>query len=164
MKDHGLDSFEDELRRLAPTQPPPALMKRLTREPARSVDDRGHTEPAQDPAPGVSAWRAWLRWLAPAAAVAVVAVLLWQPEPGGTDTEAALATRPEDGWLPEEIEVDRRLVAAFEGVARLPDGMPFRFRCYSWDEELVARDASGQVEVRQRAPRMEIIPVNLAVY
>jgi hypothetical protein len=164
MKNDGLDSFEHQLRRLTPSDPPPALMERLARDPGRPVDACDHATTAAGPATALSRWRWWVRWLVPAAATMALAVLYWKPAPEDAGAEPQVATAPGDGWMPEEIEVDRQLVAAFEGVACLPDGIPFRFRCYNWDEELVARDASGRVEVRQRAPRMEIVPTSLAVY
>ena len=164
MNDDDSSSFEQELRQINPATPPPALMQRLAIEPRRAADDCGRAEPAQD-AVGVRSGRGWwIRWLAPVAATAVVAAAFWLQRAGKGSTKIESAAIAADRWMPEEIEVDRRLIAAFEGVARLPDGMPFRFRCYSWDEELVARDASGSVEVRQRAPRMEVVPVSLAVY
>ena len=164
MKDDGLDSLEQELRRLAPAEPPPALMQRLAREPGFSMVGQARPDRAPAMDAGPSAWRSWIWWLAPTAAAATVAAVLWLHRTGNGNTELESATAAVDWWMPEEIEVDRHLIATFEGVARMPDGMPFRFRCYNWDEELVARDASGSVEVRQREPRMEVIPVSLAVY
>jgi hypothetical protein len=162
MTDHDLDSFEQELSKLTPASPPSSLARRLSIEPRRPVAQRAQKRVSGETTSSVPAWLAWVRLLAPAGVVVVLAVFLWIQI--DDDIEVTPPATTANSWMPEEIEVDRHLMVAFEGIARLPDGMPFRFRYYGWDEELVARDASGTVELRQRQPRAEIVPVTMAVY
>jgi hypothetical protein len=110
-----------------------------------------------------SAWRTWLRWLAPVAGVAaaLALVLIVRQEPKPTAATAAENAQPR---IIEEVELDKQLIAAYEGVAELPGGLPLLFRCYGWQEQLTFRDASGAIEVEQRGPRLEIVPVGFDVY
>jgi len=164
MNDVEMDRFERELRQLNPATPPPPLVDRLAIEPDCSSDHHSHVDEPPATSAGGMRWANWIRWLAPIAGTAVVAAVFWLHRTGERPVSVRRDTVAADQWMPEEIEVDRQLMVAFEGVARLPDGMPFRFRYYGWDEEFVARDASGTVEVRQRQPRAEIVPVTMAVY
>jgi hypothetical protein len=64
----------------------------------------------------------------------------------------------------DEVEVDQELLGSFEAVADLPDGEPVRFRCRQWIDEVTFRDSARGVEVVQRVPRMEVVPVSFASY
>jgi hypothetical protein len=104
-----------------------------------------------------------LRWLAPAAAVAALAAALlawWPHEKGELQRAKALASASK----PDEVEIDRQLVALFDTVAQLPSGQPVRFRCRQWSDEVVFRDPAGGLVVERRTPRLEVVPVRLEVY
>jgi hypothetical protein len=56
------------------------------------------------------------------------------------------------------------LVAAFDAVARLPDGQPVRFRCREWSDGVVLRDSARGIVIEQRMPRLEVVPVSFETY
>ena len=81
--DESLQELEDELKRLRPARPSPALMARLEVEMAREVspgDSRSPIQPAAAPT-----GRRWA-WSLAAAAVIMVALVLRQMEPPATRT------------------------------------------------------------------------------
>ena len=101
------------------------------------------------------AWWRLLRWLVPAAAAAVVvvAILVWRfggpgSEPSGqpVTASASAALRPDD------VQINRRLVAVFDAVARMPGGALVRFRCREWADEVVLRDLA-RVGIKHFEPR-----------
>lgn len=155
--EHGL--FEAELRRLKPAEPPEELMTRLAAAlPARSPQAAARVRPAQPP----DTWWVLLRWLAPglAAAVAVVVMLMpWTKQPSRL---AAVNASPAPRT--NNVEIDRQFVAAFDTVARMPDGEPVRFRCREWMENVILRDPAQGVVVEHRTPHFEIVPVGFEIY
>jgi DNA-directed RNA polymerase specialized sigma24 family protein len=64
----------------------------------------------------------------------------------------------------DDVEIDRRLITAFEAVATLPTGEPVRFRCSEWSDEVVLRDRARGVVIEQRTPRFEVVPVRFETY
>jgi hypothetical protein len=64
----------------------------------------------------------------------------------------------------DDVEIDRRLVAAYDAVAQLPGGEPVRFHCREWADNVVLRDQVRGVVIEQRTPRMEIVPVRIETY
>jgi hypothetical protein len=112
-------------------------------------------------------WSLLLRWLVPATAAAglVAALLVWwqhaQPQPQHAKAAVA-ASKPAS--KPDEVEIDRQLVALFDAVAQLPSGQPVRFRCREWSDEVVLRDPAGGIVIERRTPRLEVVPVRLEVY
>ena len=181
MSDRDHELFEAELRKLTPAPPPPELMARLhglvgahrEHEPERSgvSAERRHlggTKSAalcRDAAAKVR-WRLF-RWLAPAAAAAalIAALLFWQPSAPDrlAQVKPAAASLKIDP-KPDDIEIDRQLVAAFDAVAQLPGGQPVRFRCREWADEVVLRDPARGIVIERRTPRLEIVPVCFETY
>jgi hypothetical protein len=112
-------------------------------------------------------WRLMLRWLAPAAALGAVAVvvLVGRPSHHQTRPQPAQPAAPEQPVLKADaVEVDQRLVGSFDTIARLPSGLPVRFRCREWADELVLRDTARGIVVEQRVPRIEVVPVSFETY
>jgi len=191
MSDLELEKFEAELRNLKPARPAEELVVRLEAE-LQARHGSGLTVPERaapvEPRRGKFAWMArgrllggWFRfqaegtrllsarifwWLAPVGCALIIgAVLMLRNEgvhsgqPGQATELSARSTAAGDN-----VEIDRQLVAAFDAVARLPDGEPVRFRCHEWVEAVVWRDPAGGVEVESQAPHLEIVPVGLETF
>ena len=159
MNDCEHELFEAELRRLKPAEPPEELMSRLAANlPGRSQHPVTRVRPAQPPI----MWWALLRWLAPglmgAVAVAVMLMPWTKPPPHAAVVNVNPAARTNN------VEIDRQLVAAFDTVARMPDGEPVRVRCREWMENVILRDPAQGVEVERRTPHFEIAPVGFEIY
>jgi hypothetical protein len=158
-----LESFERELEGLRPAKPPEEFLARL----AKALPDG---PPAQRRAPELKhhwiPWRFLLRWLAPAAAVvAIIALLSWRDELRSPHPVARGPNLTTPKLLKaDNVEIDQRLVAAFDAVARLPDGEPVRFRCREWTDQVVLRDSARGITIERRTPRLEVIPVSLETY
>ena len=65
---------------------------------------------------------------------------------------------------PEDVEIDRQLVALFETVAKLPSGVPVRLRCQEWTDDVVLRDSARGLVIERRTPRLEVVPVSLETF
>jgi len=155
--------FEAELRKLTPARPPAELMARLAAArpaPAAPVFPQPKT---QNPQP---LWPLLLRWLAPAAAVAALtaALLVWWPQPENQQHKNQLTAAAQLPMKADAVEIGQQLVAAFDAVARLPDGQPIRFRCREWSDEVVLRDSARGIVIEQRMPRLEVVPVSFETY
>jgi hypothetical protein len=163
MNDRDDELFEAELHRLKPARSPEEFIARLMA--ARPVQ-RVQSSARSRPIPRHSAWWWLLRWLAPAtAAAAVVALLVWRSLGPETGVQRQPVTAPASPALKaDDVEIDRRLVAAFDAVAQLPSGEPVRFRCREWTDEVVLRDSARGVVIEQRTPRLEVIPVSFETY
>ena len=111
-------------------------------------------------------WRLLLRWLAPATAVAgVLALIVLGPSGHGNREHGKQAAAADKQALKaDDVEFDQQLVAAFDAVARMPDGQPVRFRCREWTDEVVLRDSARGIVVEQRTPRLEVVPVSFETY
>lgn len=159
MNDRDHELFEAELRKLSPAKPPAELMAKL----AAAAPARVHQPSTTNYQPS---WWLLLRWLAPAAAVAaVVALLVWAPSRHGNRQESpqpSAAAQP--ALKADNVEFDQQLVASFDAVARLPSGQPVRFRCREWADAVVLRDSASGIEVEQRTPRLEVVPVSFETY
>jgi len=163
MNDHELECFEAELRRLKPAEPPEEFMARLAAaRPMDSAQADALSRPARTP----EGWRVLLRWLAPATAVAVAAVLLarYSPGPENRSSSGPVIAAAAPALKADQVEIDRQLVGAFDTVAHLPGGEPVRLSCREWVDNMVLRDTKRGIEVEQRTPRLEVIPVGLATY
>ena len=170
MSDDELTSVEAELRRVRPGRAPEQFVDRLQHAVQREsgISNRSnengaaHLDGFNQSSP-VAALRKWLKRLAPIAGAAVLlfALFFMRNEPEPDTAKTVLDAEPQ---VIDEVELDNYLVAAFEGVATMPDGLPLRFRCYGWQQELTFRDASGAIEVEQRGPRLEVVPVGFDVY
>ncbi len=168
MSDPDYELLEAELRKLAPAKPPAELMRRLVgaRQFNLAASPQLSTLNSQ-----LAFWRLVLRWVAPAAAVGVAAVafLCWRwmgPEARSPDKLAAnpLAAAAQAVLKADDVEIDENLVAAFDAVARLPSGQAIRFRCREWADAVVLRDTARGLELEQRAPRLEVVPVRFETY
>lgn len=164
MNDRQHELFEAELRRLKPAEPPQELMSRLiVAQPVLHAQRGVRFRPSRQP----DVWRLLLRWLTPAvAAGAVVAFALVWPghNPKGPPLSRPLVASAKPALRADNVEIDRRLVAAFDAVARMPDGEPIRFRCHEWMDNVVLRDSKQGVVVEQRTPRLEVVPVRFETY
>lgn len=171
MNDHELESFETELRRLRPARAPERFRNRLHQSMRHqaTVSSRGDTpcasrQLAAYPSSRRSIWRTWLKWLVPVAGAAAIVLTLLFLSTRESDPLLTDGARGAESRVIDEVELNQQLVAAFEGVAEAPGGPPLRFRCYGWREELTLRDASGAIEVEERGPRFEIVPVGFEIY
>jgi hypothetical protein len=164
MNDREHELFEAELHRLKPAEPPEEFMARLAEsQPMPRVQPSVRSWPARQP----DVWRVLLRWLAPAMAGAAVvaALLVWQVnKPEGRSASQAVIASAKPALKANDVEIDRQLVAAFDAVARMPGGEPVRFRCREWMDNVVLRDSAQGVEVEQRTPRLEVVPVGFETY
>jgi hypothetical protein len=161
--DHDCELFEAEVHRLKPAMPLEDFMARLVEAQPLPLAER---KSAHRPMQG-DGLRWLFRWLAPiaAAAAVVVALLVWLLPWLGNKLPIRLATSQSNPVLrADNVEIDRRLVAAFDAVAQMPDGEPMRFRCFEWADEVVLRDSARGIVVEQRAPRLEAVPVSFETY
>ncbi len=163
MNDREHELFEAELCRLKPAEPPKEFMARLAAaQPMQGVQPNVRSRPARQP----DVWRVLLRWLVPAmaAAAAVAALLVWQSSnPEGPQHQPVIAPA-KSALKADDVEIDRKLVAVFDAVMRMPGGEPVRFRCQEWMDNVALRDSARGVEVEQRTPRLEIVPVGFETY
>jgi len=163
MSDHEVEGFEADLQRLKPAEPPPALMARLA-----AVAETPAGPPREIPTRRASLWDVlapWLRWFAPAMTAVVVALVVWRWPHSATTPEGALAPAPTTTALkPDDVQLDRRLVGAFDALAQLPGGEMVRFRCHEWTDRMVLRDAARGIEVVQSTPSFEVLPVRFETY
>jgi len=141
----------------------------LSRNPAARTECWPYLRP--QPRVGLTSWWRMLRWLGPAAAIgaAVVALVCWRwsgppAERHAKPTIAPLAAAAKPALKADDVEIDQRLVSAFDAVARLPSGQSVRFRCREWSDALVLRDSASGIEIEQRTPRLEVVPVSFETY
>ena len=166
MTEFDPSDFEKELKRLKPAAPSPEALGRLSMIPVEK-------SLCANPVPPVEGfWSRLFRsyWLVPAAAALVIGAVLLSLQLSsrparsiqklGTKT-AASANHP---IRADQIEIDQQLVTAFDAIARLPDGVPVRFHCREWKDEIVVRDSSRGVVIEREAPRLEVIPVRFETY
>lgn len=164
MNDFAQPSFEAELQRLRPAAPPPEFMAALER-----VQDTLATPAPERRAPRIASWldmcRSW--WLVPSAAALVIAFGIIIHYGGvfsrpGSQPVASTASHP--ALQANHVEIDRRLITAFDAVATLPNGEPIRFQCREWMDEIVLRDPARGLVIERQAPRLEVIPVRFETY
>ena len=166
--------FEAELKRLKPARPPEELMGRLADVLGQTSLQTASLRRSRvlEARPQVGATKArfnWLRWLVPGTALAgaacLVAMVLSRDvtstaKPGGNAGEKSTASH----LKADDVQIDRRLVASFDALARLPDGAPLRVRCRQWADKVVVVDSGTGVVIEQTQPRLEVVPVNFEVY
>jgi hypothetical protein len=158
------ENLEAELRRLKPAPLPTAFRERLA---AISPQVQNRVEASAPQASVADAWREILRWLVPVTAGVglVVVALFWAgrgPADGPNGAQPVAANKP--ALKPNDVQIDRQLVAAYDAVAEMPGGEPVRFRCQQWMDELVLRDPIRGVQIEQRTPRFEIVAAKLETY
>jgi len=168
MNDCDHEMFEAELRKLAPARPPDELMERL------AGFKRSTSVALSQPSTinyQLDWWRRLARWLAPAAAIgaAAVALLCWrwfgpESERHADPLANSRAAAAKPVLKADDVEIDERLVASFDAVARLPSGESIRLRCREWADALVLRDSASGTVIEQRAPRLEVVPVSFETY
>ena len=158
MNDRDSELFEAELRKLAPAKLPDNLRIQLMSAGHAPRSERGLPERS---GPAGAGWR-WLRWLAPATAAAAVALALASRWAGPSAPSVLAVVRPT--LRAHDVEIDQQLVAAFDTVARMPDGAPVRLRCREWADQVVLQDSARGVVVEQNAPRLEVVPVGFEIY
>lgn len=159
--------FEREMKRLRPAEPPQELVARLSGiNPMKPARD----EMAGRRADGFLCRLRGLLWLAPAAAALVLGAFLLRhqlslpsapPAQKGGVNPAALTSH---AIRADQIEIDQQLVTAFDAIARLPGGVPVRFHCREWKDEIVVHDRSRGLVIERQAPRLEVVPVRFETY
>jgi hypothetical protein len=161
MSEQDNEGVEAELRRLHPARLPAALRGRLDQA---GADALRQPVPARDQTAGWQWWWLRLRWLAPAAAVGLAMMLVVtriHREPSRTAHSPASVA---PALHANEVVIDRTLLTAFEAQATLPDGEPLRLRCRQWIESVTLRDSARGIEVEQRVPRLEVVPIRFETY
>lgn len=162
MNDH--EAFEAELRRLKPAAPPANLVARLATI-APPTRQRNALRDRQTSV--VDAWWQMLRWLAPATAAVgllIAATIWWPAKPGPEQNSTASAATAASAPKPDAVQLDRKLVAAYDALAELPGGEPVRFRCQEWMDAIVLRDAKSGLLIEQQTPRFEIVAARLDTF
>ena len=152
------EQFEAELKQLRPAKPSSAILNQV-------LDRLGPAQPPHNPVRKSVGWNVslLLRWLGSAGAVAVLcAGLFWKHET--SHSRLSTASSPPPVLKADKIEIDRRLVADFDAVAKLPSGVPVRFRCEQWMDKVRWRDSARGLVVEQTTPRLEIVPVRFETY
>lgn len=107
------------------------------------------------------------RWLAPVtgAMAMLIGLSVWHSfHSTGKPRGQTFAVFAKPTSKADDVEIDRRLVAAYDAVAQLPDGQPVRFHCREWADNVVLRDPVRGLVIEQRMPRMEIVPVRIETY
>ncbi len=161
MNDHEQERFESELSRAQPAPLPEELKARLlAAKPRIEAVRRTQVQPASG---WLRWWRVWC-WAAPATALAVVGLFIAHaklyPESVVNKEPLAIAA----GLKADAVQVDHDLVRSFDVVATLPGGLPVRFRCRQWKDQLVVTDKSRGVEIEQNSPLVEVVPVRFETY
>jgi len=156
------ETMETDLQKLKPAKPPEELMARLAAsQPVSRVQSKPTT------APIVTLRPLLLRWLAPvtAATAMLIGLSVWHSTHStGKPRGQTFAVSAKPASKPDDVEIDRRLVAAYDAVAQLPDGEPVRFHCREWADNVVLRDPVRGVVIEQQMPRMEIVPMRIETY
>jgi hypothetical protein len=161
MNERDNELFEAELRRLKPARLPEQLQSRLESLPPLAPQ---RTEARNHPTKAELGWWSWLRWLAPAMAVGVALLVVVSHLDRDRKTAAPTAAESVPSLKADQVEIDRELLSSFDAVADVADGEPVRFRCQQWMDAVTLRDSARGVEVVQRIPRIEVVPVSFATY
>jgi hypothetical protein len=168
--------MEAELKSLRLAQVPAGLGERLLT--ARRLAVGANTSAPFRPQLRVGLLR-WWRWVLPAAGAAALMLLVaspWRtrqpdsaPAPGEPTEQSNHSQAPAlptalAADTPEEMDIDRQLVSAFDAIAELPTGEPVRVHCRQWSDTMVFRDPERGITVERSTPRLEIIPVRFETY
>jgi len=157
--------LEKELRKLEPAKAPEEFVRRVT-EAARESAFTPRSE-SQSRYQSFCWWQR-LRWLAPAAVAAAVLLSLLahkpEPQPQTRLENGSTVSSPKPVLKADLVEIDEQLVASFDAVARLPDGVPVRLRCREWRDEVVLHDSARGVTIERQSPRLEVTPVRYDIY
>ena len=157
------EQLETLLRQIPPATPPPDLMERLRVATAE-------TPPVKRRAAGqihrtfhwTGLFAGW-RGLAVAVPASAMIVLAWLGLRLATVPDEARAAAV-SGIKANAVQVDHSLVASFDTVAQLPGGVPVRFRCREWQDDVVIHDDTHGVVISKSTPRVEVMPVRFETY
>jgi len=165
--DHEENEFVAELRQMTPAPPPESIMARLS----ASKPCKGRPAALLQGDCATTQWRWLLRWLIPATAVVIVSIALWR---GGNNSSprssnsASGSSEPMPKAPPaleaDEVRIDHELVSSFDAIARLPGGVPVRFRLRKWMDQVVLSDSTQGLIVESSTPRFEVVPVRFETY
>ena len=161
MNEREHEVFEAELRRLKPARLPDEFESRLIATPpvpSREFETRQRSKMWRPD------WSFALRWLAPAAAVAVAMLAVVAQLNRGKKSQPPMTAPSAPTLNADQVEIDRQLLGSFDAVANMPDGEPVRFRFQQWMDAVTLRDSSRGIEIVQRTPRIEVVPVSFATY
>ena len=161
MNEREHELFEAELRRLNPARMPAEFESRLNASrpmPSREFETRPRSQVWR------LDWSFWPRWLAPVTAVAVALLVVVSQLNRGRNSASPATAASAATLKSDQVEIDRQLLGSFDAVANLPDGEPVRFRFQQWMDAVTLRDSVRGVEVVQRTPRIEVVPVSFATY
>ena len=161
MNEQEHELFEAELRRLKPARVPGEFESRLSTPPPLPSREFQTGRRSQVWRGG---WSSWLRWLAPAAAAAMALLLIVSLLNRGSISAPPTKAASAPMLKADQVEIDRQLLGSFDAVANMPEGEPVRFRFQQWMEAVTLRDSVRGVEVVQRIPRIEMVPVSFATY
>lgn len=155
MKGGDPELMAAELQRLKPARPPAALIERLLAAlPATSLPQPQSRRRATWSSEW---WLPWLRWLAPVSAVGLVTLLSLRQVP--------LALHPPGAGInADAVQIQHKLVSAYDAVGELPGGEPVRFRVREWADSTVMQDSARGLVVEQSQPRFEVVPVEFVTY
>lgn len=168
MSSEDQELTELKLKRLRPAALPEDFLGRLNA--ARAKVARSTQTP--DAPAGVSGFWPWLkRGLTPIAAAAAVVLavavwfVIWRLHTPVEHAEKQSATVPAPPLLKaDNVVIDRQLIATYEAVANLPSGEPVRLQYREWIDDVLLRDTARGIEIQQRTPRFEIVPVRFETY
>ena len=161
MNEREHELFEAELRRLKPARMPDEFESRLNAQapvPSHEFASRSRSQMS------LLDTSSWLRWLAPATALALALLAVLSQLHRGRNSAPPITPASVPALKADLVEIDRQLLGSFDAVADMPDGEPVRFRFQQWMDAVTLRDSVRGVEVVQRTPRIEVVPVSFATY
>jgi hypothetical protein len=160
--DLELQTIESELKRLKPAPVPVELEHRVLRQ-VKTVRTVRRPEPAL--------WKQLHRWLLPLSATGVAAVcfLIWGPDQETAPSQelpetAVIPSLPSTESAPDLVEFGSELLASFDAIAELPNGVPVRFECRQYEDRVIFHHAESGVFVERSTPRLEVVPVRYETY
>ena len=163
MKDREDELFEAELRRLKPARLPTGLQARF--DGLRPMASQSMSAlPAAPMLPFLDRWRWFVRWVMPAVATAALVLLAVGSlrHLGRSSSRTTASTKPT--LTVDQVEIDRQLLGSFDAVAEMPDGEAVRFQFQEWIDAVTLKDSARGVEVVERRPRLEVLPVRFISY
>ena len=161
MNEREQELFEAELCRLKPARVPDEFEARLSAPPSVPSHEFASRPRSQMSLLDTSSW---LRWLAPATALALALLAVLSQLHRGRNSAPPITPASVPALKADLVEIDQQLLGSFDAVADMPDGEPVRFRFQQWMDAVTLRDSVRGVEVVQRIPRIEVVPVSFASY
>src|SRR5260370_31659774 len=65
---------------------------------------------------------------------------------------------------PDDVQISRELISAFDAVGQLPSGEPVRFHCRNWMDRVVWSAQDRGLVIERSTPRLEAVPVKFETY